>query len=403
MTPQRRKLVAGLVRVTLGTVFIIIAVRGVSCHDRVTLRAATDGSADSAEVICRLLAEDEQSVTVRLPDGTSAVRPRADVAVDAQGDERIERGLGSALQASDLGLLGLALLIFAPVPFIQSWRYQIMLRGQEIHLSYGQCLKLSFAGNFLNFVFMIGSTAGDLYKAYFTALHTPRKTEAVTTILLDRIVGLAGLLLMTTVMIWLGSADPLLRQLGRAALLLLAGLLVGAVVITTPWVRTLAPRQWLARLPGWGQLQRIYGTAERLVHHPVLVLTALLLTVTLQFLAVGAGVMAARALHMDFGGTKMWDYFACISAGHVVAAVPIAPQGLGTVELTYRTFFLDSHGTLSQLLCLALCVRLILFVWSLPGALVTLLGPPRPRHLEPLAESAAPPAGAGRAADPAGA
>ena len=76
--------------------------------------------------------------------------------------------------------------LFAPVPLIQSLRFQLMLRAQEIELTYWESVKISLGGNFLNFVFLIGSTAGDVFKAYCTTLHTERKTEAVTTILFDR-------------------------------------------------------------------------------------------------------------------------------------------------------------------------------------------------------------------------
>ena len=71
---------------------------------------------------------------------------------------------------------------------------------------------------------------------------------------------------------------------------------------------------------------------------------------------------------------KSGDYFAYIGCGHVVAAIPIAPLGLGTMELAYKHFFLGDYGTLPQLLCLALWVRLLQLVWSLPGAFFTLLG-----------------------------
>ena len=114
------------------------------------------------------------------------------LALDTEGNPRIERGLSTAFRRSSPRHLLLAILLFAPVPLLQSFRFQLMLRAQEIRLTFWEAIKISVGGNFLNFVFMIGSTAGDVFKAYSTALHTERKTEAVTTILLDRIVGAVG-------------------------------------------------------------------------------------------------------------------------------------------------------------------------------------------------------------------
>ena len=108
--------------------------------------------------------------------------PRGDVAVDESGDPRIERGLSSAIRQSDVRIIALALIVFTPVPLLQSWRFKVLLKAQEIHLTYWECVKLSFGGNFLNFVFLMGTTAGDVFKAYYTSLHTHHKTEAVTTV-----------------------------------------------------------------------------------------------------------------------------------------------------------------------------------------------------------------------------
>jgi hypothetical protein len=93
---------------------------------------------------------------------------------------------------------------------------------------------------------------------------------------------------------------------------------------------------------------------------------------------------------MDFSGSKVWDYFAYIGGGHMIAAIPITAQGLGTMELAYKHFFLGAYGTLPQLLSLALWIRLMNLLWALPGALVTLLGAHRPRDMHSLDDVARP-------------
>ena len=77
-----------------------------------------------------------------------------------------------------------------------------------------------------------------------------------------------------------------------------------------------------------------------------MLLLCLFLAVVLQFMAVGAGVLCARALHMDFSDSKAWDYFAYIGCGHMVAAIPISLMGIGTMEIAYKQFFLGEYGTL---------------------------------------------------------
>lgn len=379
MDKPARKRLLNVLRIVLSIVFIAWALKGVSLHDRVAITAP---EAEDGVHVYRLLAEDSQSVTVRRPDGTEQSFPRTSVAADEDGSERIERGLATALGQSNLSIIGLAFLVFAPVPFIQSLRFKLMLAAQEIHLTYWECVKLSFGGNFLNFVFLLGTTAGDVFKAYYTALHTDRKTEAVTTILLDRFVGLFGLLVVAIATMFVGSDNPLLGDLRVFALLIIGVFALGAIVVTSRRLRALAPTRFLSRLPGWEQIRRAHGATDRLLRHKPMLAGSVLLAIVLQFIAVGAGVICAYGLHMDFTGSKRWDYFAYIGSGHVVAAVPITPQGLGTMEVAYKKFFLGEYGSLSQLLCLALWLRLLQFAWSLPGALVTLLGSVRPRELQ---------------------
>ena len=380
MTKQQRKVLSTLLRVVLGLVFITLAVHGVAVHDRVTIQPA-EGDVEGKQRRYRLLGATETTITVRDSDGTELVLPRERVATDEQGSESIERGLVTAFRSSDGRILLLAFVVFSPVTFIQSLRFQFMLRAQEIRISYWESVKLCFGGNFLNFAFPIGSTGGDVLKAYYTSLHTTRKTEAVTTILLDRIAGLSGLLVVAGAVSFTGSAHPMLRKVGATACVLMGIFLVGAWMAISPRITNLAPRRLLSRLPGADHISRIHGATERLIRHLPTVGLCLLLSVVLQSIALGACVLCAYALGMDFSGARAWDYFAFIGAGQLVAAIPISVLGLGTMEFAYKQFFLDAYGTLPQLLCLALWVRLLQLFWALPGAVVTLFGSYRPRRL----------------------
>jgi uncharacterized membrane protein YbhN (UPF0104 family) len=321
--------------------------------------------------------------------------PRARIAHDAGGQDRIERGLKYAWERTSKRHLALAIIMFAPVLAMQSLRLKVMLSAQDIHITWWESLKLSVGGNFLNFVFLLGTTAGDVFKAYYTAQHTEHKTEAVATVFIDRFMGLAGLLIVAGAMSFLGSGGALLHNLGFFAVAMLAAMAVGAWVFALPWAARILALPKLSRWPAVAHLRRIHQSVARLVQRKPVLFSALGLAALLQFVAVGAGVMSAYALHMDFGGDRWRDYFVYIGAGHLVAAIPITPQGLGTMELAYQQFFLGKYGTLAQLLCLALWVRLLQLFWALPGALVTLLGAHRPTaaQLDEVADATVQPSG----------
>lgn len=390
-----RKHIWTIVRLVLCVGFVWLAVRGVAINDRVTL-APLGESPDAPEQTFRLIGESATTITVLDAEGRHVEYPRSRIAVDETGSERVERGLLTALRSCNPIYLTYALLLFAPVTFLQSARFRLMLRAQDIRITYWESVKLCFAGNFLNFVFLVGSTAGDVYKAYYTAVHTEHKMEAVTTILLDRIVGMVGLLIVAGTMCFVGTADPMLRRLGITAMVLLGCVLVGLWMVGSDRAPARAFRRLVERLPGSAMTGRVMQAATRLAQQGGLLTSCVAIASVLQFLAVGAAVMLAYALGMDFSDAKVWDYFAYIGCGLMIAAIPITAQGLGTMELAYKTFFLGTYGTLAQLLGLALWIRLMNLLWALPGALVTLFGAHRPKQvhsMEDVASQATPETG----------
>ncbi|MFH0980429.1 MAG: lysylphosphatidylglycerol synthase transmembrane domain-containing protein [Planctomycetota bacterium] len=368
MNPKvRKRLFTGL-RIIICAVALAWVLHGVTWHDYVTLQ-------DGRQWRALEIDERERTVTIEGPGGEPRTCSWAEVAVNQEGQPRITCGLVTAWRRSRTFDLLLSLAAFAPVTFLQSWRFRLVFRAQGITLSYGECVKLCFTGNFLNFVTPIGTTAGDVFKAYHVARHTDRKTEALTTILLDRLIGLGCLLLLVGITIEVGAEDPLLRKLGH---LINTGL-VAAVVLVGLFFSTGVRERWLprglaARLPLLEHVRRVDAATRRLLQHVPYFGGSVVLTLVLQFFAVSSFVLAAYALRMNFTASKVFDYYACIGAGLVVAAIPISFQGLGTSEAVYRQFMLGSHGTLSQLLWMAMAVRLIQLLWSLPGLLVGLTG-----------------------------
>lgn len=366
LSDRSRKRLFTALRILVCAAALAWVLNGLTLGDYVTL--------NSGERL-RIVEHSSAGVVALTPSGEQRMLSPAEIKIDEHGEPAVSLGLRSAWRNSDKLMLLATLLVFAPVTFIQSLRFLLVLRAQDIHLAYGESVKLCFAGNFLNFCTPLGSTGGDVFKAYHVARHTPHKTEAVTTILLDRIIGLAVLLLLVGTTMVLGARSPLLRTAGWSlvASVLGAGLL--ALAFVSERIRSrLLPTGMTFRTRFGEHVRRVDRAIRRLVRHVPSLSAAVLCTLLLQVLALSSFVLAAYALGMRFDGDKVFDYYACIGAGNVVAAVPISFQGLGTTEAVYRQFMLGSHGTLSQLLCMAMAIRLIHLLWALPGALVTLTG-----------------------------
>jgi len=157
-------------------------------------------------------------------------------------------------------------------------RWRLLMRAQSINLPFRRLFTLFFIGHFYN-AFMLGATGGDLFKAWAVARESRhRKTEAAALVFLDRIVGLATLVLL--VLLVLAIRAPLLRAPGaiRTAFLLLAAFAVGTAAFLAMLFRRnrLQGRTWRRltasrRLPQpvLAQAARIYTAAFRIREQPI--------------------------------------------------------------------------------------------------------------------------------------
>ncbi len=374
-----------LLRYGLCALAIVYLVHAVSWYDSVAL-------VDNPERRCRLLEQHTDdaghvtAVTI-LRDGRPQRVPFDQVARLPDSDlPDIRLGIRGVVQRTDLGLALLAILIFMPVPLLQSIRLVWMLAIQDVRLSYWNAIKFSYAGNFFNFA-LPGTTGGDLIKAFYITRFTHRKTEAVTTVFLDRAVGLSGLMILASVTFVFSwnriDWDPTYRNSIATALgLIWGGLACGAVFVFSRRLRHLIRLPDLARmLPASDQVLRIGRATVAIRQHKALLALSLLDTLVLQLIVVIAAFVMARALGMQ-GDFSL--YFIFVPIGFLIAAIPISPpQAIGVMEAAYIKFFtLGGLNQASVAVAFALANRLTQLVWALPGVLVPLLGRNFPSHDE---------------------
>lgn len=380
MTGRARKRLVNVVRIVVCAGALAIVLRGVTLDDRVTLA--------SGEVVAgTVTATVEDAVALKTPTGLRTIATR-DIAKEEDGALAIRYGLRSAWTHTDKTLLLLALLVHLPVVLPQTLRFRLMLGAQAIALSFWECLKLTIAGNFLNFATPFGATGGDVFKAYFVSLHTHHKTEAVTTVIIDRVVGLAGLLVVVAIITVVSPDDSKVAVLRPYMLTMLGAGIAGAVVYFAPPIRRRVPvEKILSKLPAGEHFQRVDTALTTFASRKLVLLQAILLTVFLQAMALSAYFLVARAVGLDAHLGNLIEFFAYFYTGVVVQSLPGPPQGLGTVELAYRYFF-SEFGSASQIVFMALLIRLVAFGASLPGFLVTITGSYRPGELDDLADAA---------------
>ncbi|MBK6940149.1 MAG: flippase-like domain-containing protein [Planctomycetes bacterium] len=277
---------------------------------------------------------------------------------------RLSLGLKTVLRLADWSWLILALGLIFVATVIAVYRWGLLLRGVDLGIPFGRAFNLTFIGAFFNNV-MPGLTGGDLVKAIYIAREHPnRKTEAIITVLLDRVLGFTGLALVA------GLAIPTdLERYGAVApgiFLLLGILTVFSCVFFSRRIRAAVRLDaLLKRLPFQGIVQKIDRAVFLYRFRLDLVGVSLLLSMVVHTLIIGGFALIGHALHIEL---DTLTYFAVIPISLIAAAVPLTPGGLGIAEAA-NIYFLGTVGvSCAAALSLFFLYRILQVLVSLVGA-----------------------------------
>ena len=274
------------------------------------------------------------------------------------------------------GVLCCALAGFAAALLLTAVRFCYLIRLQDISISLWEVVRLTFLGQFFNMV-VPSTVGGDLVKAYYVAKHTPKKASVLVSIFMDRMIGLMGLTAMAAIMLLVVAAGNIgsVEKLGRSAIAVAAAVAaigLGMVFLLSGRFRRLFHLQKLySRLPiahhisAAGEATRVYS------QRPSSLAKAVMITFCSQILWVGSIALIGKSLSIQ---TPWYDYYLYVPLIYIIGAVPIAPGGVGLVEVAYGAFFVTAVTGPSEVLALALVARLAQMFWGLPGAVVAVNG-----------------------------
>jgi glycosyltransferase 2 family protein len=263
--------------------------------------------------------------------------------------------------------------IFAVVPIILSYRWQILLKVQGVHIPFWKVVQLSYMGHFLNF-FLIGTTGGDLVKAYWIGRFSPKRAEGFVSVFVDRIIGLVVLILMAAVFVLFMWHDPQVAKLSRAVGSLVVLAAVGILFLFSRRLRQLFRfDRWKGKLPISRLVDQIDQSLLAYRRSSRSLILAAGATVLLQFLSSTASYFLGSALQVN---AAVWYYWLYVPLAFLIGSIPVSVfWGLGLLEGAYVGFFAGSgFASVTQAAMLAMAVRLMQLFWSLPGSLVVAVG-----------------------------
>ena len=238
----------------------------------------------------------------------------------------------------------LSLLLVGLMIFLGMIRWRMVLAVQGLDLSIGRATEISFVAHFFN-SFLLGSTGGDLMKAYYAARETHhKKTEAVTTVFVDRLIGLWSMLFFAALMMlanWrmFGEALHTTTSKPHVALqlssLVVLGMLfaLSVILVVAFWggvsKRWPSARAYMRRLPKGELLERSLDSCRQFGTKREFLLHASLISLLINVLCAVQVIVLARGLHLDISPLAL---FAIVPIVICISSLPITPSGLGVRE-----------------------------------------------------------------------
>jgi uncharacterized membrane protein YbhN (UPF0104 family) len=277
----------------------------------------------------------------------------------------------SARNAS-IAWLGVALILYSINVAASVWRWWLLLDAQEVPVPPVRLLGSFLVALFFN-NFLPSNIGGDVVRISDTAKPAGSKTLATTIVLVDRLMGLMGLVLVAAV-----GATIAAGAHGRAPSpiwpsWLWVTFLVGAMAAAPALVSPAGLGRLLQPLtvfhPEWvgDRIDSVTATLERFRERLGALASCFGGAVFVQAITVAFYVAVSYALKIR---VTPWDLAVIVPLSFVVQMLPVSVNGFGVREATFSFYFTRLGLPIESALLLSLGATALIMLFSLSGAAV---------------------------------
>lgn len=261
------------------------------------------------------------------------------------------------LRAAGPALIIVVFAIMIANVFMSAFKWGLLLRIHRVIYSVWTLSAYYFVAIFFS-NFLPSSIGGDGYRIYKTLDNERGKTSAVVAVFMDRLIGIAVLLVLGFVAAQVLPYTPSVVSLGVGAVMI--GALVGL------WIA------WSlrSRLP-----HKLRNVTDSLVDHagdyarrPQLTLAVVAVSVTFHCMLAFAYLLAIRSAG-DYGAGLL-ELLVVLAISNIVAVLPISINGIGVFEGVFM-YLLDQYGVPYEASVVPMILnRVLLLPLSVVGAVL---------------------------------
>jgi glycosyltransferase 2 family protein len=237
-------------------------------------------------------------------------------------------------------------------------------------------MRVFFVSTFVG-TFLPASIGGDIVRSYSLARLNVDTGDAVASVLMDRLLGVASVFLMA--LAGLALARDLARNAAVVGGLFAAALACAAtlLLIFNPGTAALVARA-ATRVP-FGPAQRagtkIVDSIRKYAAHSPQLLAVLACSLAVQGLRIVQAFCLGRSLGLD---APLAVYFAFVPLILLIMLLPVTVNGLGTSQAAFVWFFARAGVTSAAAFALSVLFVALGIVGNLPGAVLYAAGSGEP-------------------------
>ena len=282
------------------------------------------------------------------------------------------RLLWAGARNASLPWLGVALSLYFGSILACVWRWWLLLDAQHVEVSPRTLLGSFVVALFFN-NFLPSNIGGDVIRIRDTAKPARSKTLATTVVLVDRVFGLIGVVLVAALAATVAAGtkghapSPIWPSWLWAGFLLVSMTAAPALLAPTGVGRLLQPLTVLH--PEWvgGRIASLTTTLLRFRARPVALLGCFGGAIVVQAAMVIFYVAVAYALHVNI---TAWDLAVVVPISAVVQMLPVSVNGFGVREATFSFYFSRLGLPIESALLVSLIAAGLVMLFSMSGAAV---------------------------------
>ena len=237
-------------------------------------------------------------------------------------------------------MIGVLVLVVVPMATFRWW---LLLRAIGVQVKPKQIFILTWIGNFFNTT-LPGAVTGDVVKGYYVikAQQEEGRTRAFMTLLIDRFVGLFGLIVMAFLALVLNLELILSQERLHSLAWMITVLFGGTVVFYTialfsfkegrdPFIRL------FQRLPATKISLKVYSAFKSYQHQKTTLLLTLLLAVGIHTIIALLFFQVAQLMGIE--EMDLATQFFLMPIGLITVAIPLAPGGIGIGHAAFESLY----------------------------------------------------------------